>query len=48
MTPGGFENLVIAMSKPAGSRTVPPPSTEEPNLEQIAAIAKQYGCELLV
>jgi mannose-6-phosphate isomerase-like protein (cupin superfamily) len=47
MTPGGFEDLVIAMSEPAGSRTLPPPSEEEPDWERIAAIAEAYGCELL-
>lgn len=48
LTPGGFENLVMAMSEPAGSRTLPPPSDEEPDMERIAAIAKAHGAELLV
>jgi hypothetical protein len=47
VTPGGFEELVIEMSQPAGSRTLPPPSEEEPDWEQIAAIAKAHGNELL-
>jgi quercetin dioxygenase-like cupin family protein len=47
MTPGGFEDLVIAMSEPAGSRNLPPPSDEEPDWEQVAAIAKAHGAELL-
>jgi quercetin dioxygenase-like cupin family protein len=47
-TPGGFEDLVIAMSEPAGGRTLPPPSDEAPDMERIAAIAEAYGCELLV
>lgn len=47
MTPGGFEDLVIAMSEPAGSRTLPPPSEKEPDLEWIAAIARAHGAELL-
>jgi quercetin dioxygenase-like cupin family protein len=46
-TPGGFEDLVIAMSEPALSRTLPPPSEEEPDWERIAAIAKAHGAELL-
>lgn len=46
-TPGGFENLVLAMSEPAGSRTLPPPSDEVPDMERIAAIAEANGCELL-
>jgi hypothetical protein len=47
MTPGGFEDLVIAMSEPAGSRTLPLPSEEEPDWERIAAIANADGAELL-
>jgi hypothetical protein len=47
-TPAGFENLVIAMSEPARTRTLPPPSEEEPDLERIAAIAEAHGAELLV
>lgn len=46
-TPGGFEELVIAMSQPALSRTLPPPATEEPDWERIAAIAQAHGAELL-
>ena len=47
MTPGGFEGLVRDMSVPAQSRTVPPPSDQEPDWEHVAAVAKAYGCELL-
>jgi quercetin dioxygenase-like cupin family protein/ketosteroid isomerase-like protein len=47
MTPGGFENLVRGMSTPAQSRTLPPPSDEEPDWEHIAAVAQANGCELL-
>lgn len=47
MTPGGFEELVIGMSRPAASRTLPPPSSEEPDWQHIAAVAKANGCELL-
>lgn len=47
-TPGGFEDLVIAMSEPARSRTLPPPSDEEPDMERIGAIAEAHGAELLV
>jgi mannose-6-phosphate isomerase-like protein (cupin superfamily) len=47
MTPGGFENLVIGMSEPAGSRTLPPPATQEPDWDRVAAVAKANGCELL-
>lgn len=47
LTPGGFEDLVIAMSVPAASRTLPPPSAQEPDWEWIAAVAAAHGCELL-
>ena len=47
MTPGGFEKLVIGMSEPAASRTLPPPSDAEPDWEQVAAVAAANGCELL-
>jgi quercetin dioxygenase-like cupin family protein len=47
LTPGGFENLVREMSVPAGSRTLPPPSDEEPDWEHVAAVAKANDCELL-
>ena len=46
-TPGGFEDLVIAMSRPAEQRTLPPPSDEMPDFGQIAAIAAAHGCALL-
>ena len=47
MTPGGFEDLIIGMSVPAASRTLPPPSDEEPDWEHVAAVAAANGCELL-
>lgn len=47
VTPGGFENLVVAMSQPAASRTLPPPSAEEPDWEHVASVARANGCELL-
>jgi mannose-6-phosphate isomerase-like protein (cupin superfamily) len=47
MTPGGFESLVRGMSTPAQSRTLPPPATEEPDWELVAAAARAGGCELL-
>ena len=46
-TPGGFESMLVEMSEPAGSRTLPPPSDEEPDWERIAAIAQAHGAELL-
>lgn len=47
LTPGGFEDLVTAMSEPAGARTLPPPSTEEPDMADIKAIAEAHGSEIL-
>jgi hypothetical protein len=47
-TPGGFEDLIREMSEPAGSRTLPPPPEEEPDMERIKAIAEAHGAELLV
>ncbi|NJM07102.1 cupin domain-containing protein [Candidatus Gracilibacteria bacterium] len=38
LTPGGFEEMVIEMSVPAASRTLPLPPTEEPDWARIAAI----------
>ncbi len=47
MTPGGFEDMIVAMSEPAASRTLPPPADAEPDWEHVAAVAASYGCELL-
>lgn len=47
LTPGGFEELVTAMSVPADSRTLPPPSDEEPDWELVTSVARAYGAELL-
>jgi mannose-6-phosphate isomerase-like protein (cupin superfamily) len=47
MTPGGFEELVIAMSEPAASRALPPSSDVEPDWVWVAAIARAHGAELL-
>ena len=47
MTPGGFEEFVIATSEPAASRTLPPPSEQEPDFRWLAAQARAYGGELL-
>jgi quercetin dioxygenase-like cupin family protein len=47
-TPGGFDGLVMDMSEPAGSRTLPPPAEQPPDMEWVQAIARKHGCELLV
>ena len=45
LTPGGFENLIEAVSVPAETPTVPPPSAAPP--ENVAEILRRYGNELL-
>jgi mannose-6-phosphate isomerase-like protein (cupin superfamily) len=47
LTPGGFEDLVRAMSVPAGTRSMPPQDGPPPDMERVRAIAATYGCELL-
>lgn len=46
-TPGGFEEVIREMGEPARTRTLPPPSDEEPDLERIQSIAVDHDCELL-
>ena len=46
-TPGGFEEPIREMSEPARTRTLPPPSEEEPDLERIQSIAIKHRSELL-
>jgi quercetin dioxygenase-like cupin family protein len=46
-TPAGFEGLVRDMSVPAETRTLPPASDEEPDMEMVATVARKYHCELL-
>jgi quercetin dioxygenase-like cupin family protein len=47
-TPAGFEGLVRDMSVPAETRTLPPASDDEPDMELVATVAQKYGAELLV
>ena len=47
LTPGGFEDLLRKTSEPAPSRTLPPPPVEPPDMEQLAAVARAHGNELL-
>ncbi|HEY2935616.1 MAG TPA: hypothetical protein VGJ25_03400 [Gaiellaceae bacterium] len=44
-TPGGFEELIEAMSVPAEALTPPPPEIAPPH--DAAEIARRFGAELL-
>jgi quercetin dioxygenase-like cupin family protein len=49
-SPAGLEVLIREMGEPARSLTVPPQPDEEPDeaeMERMAAIAAQYGAEIL-
>jgi quercetin dioxygenase-like cupin family protein len=46
-SPSGFENFIRATSDPAESLVPPPPADIELDLEQIAALARQYGAEFV-
>jgi quercetin dioxygenase-like cupin family protein len=46
-TPGGFEELLRETSEPAMALTLPPPATEPPDMEQLAAMARAHGNEFL-
>lgn len=45
--PGGFENFMRAMSRPALAPTPPPRATEPPDMALIIATAATYGIEIL-
>jgi quercetin dioxygenase-like cupin family protein len=47
MVPGGMEEMIRATSEPAARRTLPPPPTEEPDMDSFTAIVKEHGYELL-
>ena len=51
LSPAGFEEFIYATSEPAKERVLPPapegPLSQE-EMEQLRAIARQYGCELLL
>lgn len=47
VTPGGFEQAVMAMSRPAEARALPPPLDQEPDWDHIARVADAHGLELL-
>jgi quercetin dioxygenase-like cupin family protein len=45
--PADFEGFLLALSQPATTRTLPPPSVEPPDLARLAAVAAEYGIEIL-
>ncbi|MDP8967743.1 MAG: quercetin 2,3-dioxygenase [Actinomycetota bacterium] len=50
-TPGGFEDLLRATSRPAESRTLPPEGEDAPpseeDMQRMQAAIQAHGCELL-
>ena len=50
LSPAGFEEFIYATSEPAKERTLPPPPEGPPSeaeMEQLVAVARHYGLELL-
>jgi quercetin dioxygenase-like cupin family protein len=45
--PAGFDRFVAEVGVPAETRTLPPPPGGPPNIAAIAAIAANYGIEIL-
>jgi mannose-6-phosphate isomerase-like protein (cupin superfamily) len=45
--PAGFDDFVRAVSEPAQTRTIPPVSSDPPDVERLTAIAAEYGIEIL-
>jgi quercetin dioxygenase-like cupin family protein len=45
--PAGFEGFMSALSEPAGTLTLPPPSLQPPAPELMMATAAGYGIEIL-
>ena len=50
LSPPGFEESIYATSEPAKENALPPPPEGPPSeaeMEQLGALALQYGCEIL-
>jgi mannose-6-phosphate isomerase-like protein (cupin superfamily) len=45
--PAGFERFVAAAGEPAAASTLPPPSTEPPDLEFLTRLAREHDIEVL-
>lgn len=51
LSPAGFEEFIYATSEPAKERTLPPPPegpASEAEIEQLRAVSRQHGAQLLV
>jgi quercetin dioxygenase-like cupin family protein len=51
LSPPGFEGFIEATSEPAKERTLPPAPEGPPSeaeMEQLGAVAREYGAELLI
>jgi quercetin dioxygenase-like cupin family protein len=45
--PAGFENFYRAIGEPATSLTIPPPPSEPPDPSRLAAVAAEFGIEVI-
>jgi quercetin dioxygenase-like cupin family protein len=45
--PAGFENFMRTLAQPAESLTIPAPASQPPDPAQMAAVAAEYGIEIL-
>jgi len=45
--PAGLENFMRALSEPAQTLTLPPATSQPPDIEVMVATAAQYGIEIL-
>ena len=51
LSPAGFEGFIYATSEPAKELNLPPQPEGQPSedeMEQLGAVARQYGAELLI
>jgi len=45
--PAGLESFMRTLSEPGRAGTIPPPPTEPPDFNRLAAVAAEYGIEIL-
>jgi quercetin dioxygenase-like cupin family protein len=46
-SPAGFDRFVAALGEPAAELALPPPPDEEPDFEQLSALAAEHGVDIL-